>query len=120
VVDQEVRTTDDQPLEVFRFPTSPKHIYRATFSMAAIDAGSGATKDAEARMTFKRTQAAVVQVGATALLYNAPDPATTGWAIQPGIDGTDFTISVKGAAGRAVDWMLTGTVGVYAPEGLAE
>jgi hypothetical protein len=117
-VNQEVRTTDDVPLEVFRFPSSPKHVYKAVFEMMAIDAESGATRNTEAKMTFKRTQAALLQVGTTAIPYNAPDPATTAWAIVPTVDGTDLVISVKGAAGRAVDWALTGTVGAFAPEGL--
>jgi hypothetical protein len=119
MVDQEVRTTDDVPVEAFRFTTHPKHVYRATFRMAAIDATSGTTKDSEVRMTFKATAAALSQVGATAVLYSAPDTGTGAWAVQASVQFPDLVISVKGALGRTIDWLLTGEVGSYAPEGLA-
>lgn len=117
-VDQEVRTTDDVPVEAFRFETHPKHVYRATFRMIAIDAASGTTKDTEVRMTFKATASALSQVGTTAILYNAPDTGTGAWAIQASVQFPALVILVKGAIGRNIDWMLTGDVGVYAPEGL--
>lgn len=119
LVDNRVRTTDDVPLEVFRFATTPKHVYRATFRMAAIDAANGTTKDSEVRMSFKSTASALNQVGATAVLYNAQDTGTAAWAIQAGVQFPDLVISVKGAVGRTIDWLLTGEVGAYAPEGLA-
>ena len=119
-VDTRVRTTDDQPLEVFRFPAEVRHVYRAAFRMTAVDATSGATRDTEARMVFKRPGATLVQVGATVLLANFADTATTAWAIIPTVEGTDLVISVRGAAGRTVDWLLFGEIGTFAPEGLAE
>jgi hypothetical protein len=119
-VDARVRTTDDQPLEVFRFPAEIKHVYRATFRMTAVDVASGATRDTEARMVFKRPATTLVQVGTTALLANFADTATAAWAILPTVDGTDLVISVKAAAGRTVDWLLVGEIGTYAPEGLTE
>jgi len=118
-VDALVRTTDDVPKEVFRFVSVPKHVYKATFEMMAVDATSGATRNTEAKMTFKRTASALTQVGTTSIPYNAPDTATTSWAILPTVDGTDLVISVKGATGRTVDWLLKGSIGEYAPEGLA-
>lgn len=118
-VDAVIRTTDATPLEVFRFPTQPKHVYKAAFEMMAVDAVSGATKNTEAKMTFKRPSTTLVQVGTTSVPYNAPDTATASWAITPSVVGTDLVISVSGAAGRTIDWTLLGTVGTYAPDGLA-
>jgi hypothetical protein len=118
-VDRLVRTTDDQPVEVFRFATELKHVYRAQFRMTGIDAGNGVTRDSEARMVFKRTAAGLAQVGATAILFNAADAAAASWAILPTVSGTDLVISVRGAVGRSVDWLLVGTVGRYAPDGLS-
>jgi hypothetical protein len=119
VVDAVVRTTDDVLLEVFRLPTELKHVYRATLSMTAIDAGSGVTRDSEVRLVFKRLAAGLTQVGATNVLSNAQDAAASTWRIQPSVAGTDLVISVAGAAGRTVDWSLEGAVAVFAPEGLA-
>jgi hypothetical protein len=118
-VDTVTRTTDDQPLEVFRFPTEQRHVYRATFALTAVDAVSGAVKDSEARMVFKRLASSVVQVGTTVVLSTAQDAAASSWAIVAGVVGTDFTISVRGAAGRSIDWLLTGSIGAYAPSGAA-
>lgn len=113
-----VRTTDDASSEVFRFPTAPRHVYRATLRMTAIDAVSGATRDSEVRLVFKRPADTLAQVGATAVLSNAQDTAAASWRITPAVDGTDLVILVQGAAGRTVDWALGGEVGMFAPAGL--
>jgi hypothetical protein len=113
------RTTDDVALEVFRFPTEPKRVYRVTLRITGIDAGNGTTKDTEARAVFKRPAGTVNQVGATDVLSNFQDTAASTWAILPTVDGTDLVISVRGAAGRAIDWLLVGEIGMYAPEGAA-
>lgn len=117
-VSAEVRTTDDVPHEVFRLPTTSKHVYGATFRMMAVDAGTGATKRARAEMTFKGLASSVVQVGSTVTSPPMQDTTASAWVIQPTTDGVDLIISVKGAAGRTVDWTLAGDVEVFAPEGL--
>jgi hypothetical protein len=112
------RTSDAATTEVFRFPTEPKHVYRATLRMTAIDAGSGATRDAEVRLVFKRPNATITQVGTTTVLSNVQDPAAAAWQITPSVAGTDLVISVAGAAGRTIDWALSGEVGAFAPSGI--
>lgn len=118
IVDARARTTDDVPVEVFRFTTSPKHVYRATFRMAGIDAANGVTKDSEVRMTFKATASALNQVGTTATLYNVQDTGAGTWGIQASAQFPDLVISVRGAVGRTIDWLLVAEIGAYAPEGL--
>jgi hypothetical protein len=118
-VDAMIRTTDDQPHQVFRFTTTPKHVYRATFRMTAIDAASGVTKDSEVRLTLKATANAILPVGTMAVLYNVQDTGAATWAIQMSIQFPDCVISVKGAAGRTVDWLMVAEIGSYSPEGLA-
>lgn len=117
-VDDIVRTTDATPAEVFRTTTLPKHLYRGTFSLLAIDAGSGASKDTEARLSFKQQAGAAVQVGATVIISTIQDAAAASWAIQGSSDGADFLVSVRGASGRTIDWALVGQIAVYAPDGL--
>lgn len=118
-VDAIVRTTDATLTEVFRLPTEPKQLYRGTFSMMAVDAVSGASKDVEARLSFRQQAGSAVQVGSTVVLSVIEVSAASSWAIQGGGDGTDFVVGVRGAAGRSIDWALTGTIAIYAPEGLA-
>jgi len=113
-----LRTTDDLLHEVFRLPTKLKHIYGAALRMTAVDATSGATKRTRADMTFKGLAASVAQVGTTVTSTPMQDPAAASWVIQPTTDGVDLVISVKGAAGRTVDWTLAGDVEVFAPDGL--
>lgn len=113
-----VRTVDDVVTEVFRLDTQPKHIYRVTVRLTAVDAGNGTCKDAEARILFKRLANSVVQVGSTVVISVMQDTQAQTWNIVPGISGTDFIISVRGAVGRTIDWLLFGDVGTYAPEGL--
>ncbi|MFL5688701.1 MAG: hypothetical protein ACJ77I_06900 [Chloroflexota bacterium] len=118
-LDARARTTDDQPHEVLRLPTEPKHVYRATVRVCGIDAGNGTTRDSEVRMVFKRAGVAPSQVGSTTVMSNAQDTAAASWRIAASVDGTDLVISVTGAAGRTVDWQVTGEIGAFAPEGVA-
>ena len=115
--DSRLRTTDDLAHEAFRFPTQAKRVYRLTMRVTGIDAGNGVTRDTEARAVFKRPAGTVNQVGTTAVLSNFQDAAASTWAILPSVDGTDMVISVKGAAGRTIDWLMVGEIGSYAPEG---
>jgi len=114
---QQIRTTDAQLHELWRFPTTVKHVYRATFNLMAVDAGDGTAKDSEARIVFKRTAAALAQVGTTVVLSACQDSGASSWAIQAQPDGTDLVIGVRGAAGRTIDWQIVGDVAVYSPEG---
>lgn len=118
-VDAVTATTDDVQLEVFRFATTPQHVYDAQFKMTAIDRTSGTTKVASAEMVFKRTATALQQVGATAAGAAFADTGTASWAIVATVDRTDLVISVRGAAGRTIDWLLAGSVAAFAPGGLA-
>lgn len=118
-LDARLRTTDDQPHEVLRLATEPKHVYRATVRVCGIDAGNGTTRDSEVRMVFKRAGAAPSQVGSTTVMSNAQDTAAASWRIAASVDGNDLVISVTGALGRTVDWQVTGEIGAFAPEGVA-
>lgn len=117
-VDAVTRTTDGAFRAIWRLPTTPKHVYRAALEMRATDATDGTTKAQEARLVFKGLAASVVQVGATAVLWTAQDAAATGWAIQAQVDGAELVFGVRGAAGRTIDFSLSGAVVVFAPGGL--
>lgn len=111
-------TTDATFREVYRLKTVAQTMYRATFSMSAIDAASFDAKDSQARLVFKRTATQLLQVGATIALGTAQDAAATSWAIAAQASGTDLVIGVRGAAGRTIDWILAGDVASFAPSGL--
>lgn len=118
-IDAVVRTTGAQPKEIYRVSCAPKHLYVATLALVAADAASGAAKHAEAKIVFKRLAGAPVQVGATTLLFPPiEDAAAVTWAVLPSADGNDAVLSVRGTSGRTIDWLLSGLIQVYAPEGL--
>ncbi len=121
-IDVATRTTDDVLTEAFRLDTNTRTLYRLTLSVTAIDAGNGVAMDIEARAMFKRLNAGLVQVGTRTVLSVFRDTAAATWDVQPGVssDGTSFTVSVKGALNRTIDWMITGEVRVYTPDGLPE
>jgi hypothetical protein len=116
-VDRVIRTTDAAFHEIWRFATEFKHVYRAAVEMEAVDAGDGTSKASEARLVYKGLSASVVPVGTTVALWTAQDAAASTWAIQAQGQGTDLVIGVRGASGRTIDWMLSGEVRVFAPEG---
>jgi hypothetical protein len=116
-VEARVRTTDDVALEVFRFATVQKELYQASLTISGIDAANQASKIMEGRFTWKRPGAVAVMVGIT-VVSDIHDTAAAAWQPNALPEGTDIVFTVKGAAGRTIDWLLVGSVGVYAPEGL--
>jgi hypothetical protein len=118
VIDTIARTTDATPAEIVRIATRPQSVYRVTLRVTGIDVGNGVTRDSEYRVVFKRPSANLAQVGTTAVLSNFQDTAAASWVVTPGVDGTDVVVSVRGAAGRTVDWLAVGSVDAYAPSGL--
>jgi hypothetical protein len=111
------RTTDATPLEVFRFPCTTKHLYRANLRISGVDAGNFASKIMEGRFTWKRPAAVAVVVGLT-VVSDIHDTVAASWLPNYAAQGTDVVFTVQGAAGRTIDWLLVGEVDAYAPEGL--
>jgi hypothetical protein len=112
-----VRTTDATPLEVFRFPCDQKRLYRADLVISGIDAGNYASKILEGRFTWKRNVAAAILVGLTTV-SDIHDAAAAPLAPNVAAQGTDIVFTVTGAAGRTIDWLLAGSVDMFAPSGL--
>lgn len=113
-----VRTTDAAPLEVFRFPCDQRRLYQANLSIMGIDAGNFACKAMEGRFVWKRITANAIMTGIT-VVSDLHDTAAASWAPNALPSGTDVVFTVVGAAGRTIDWLLVGEIGMYAPAGLA-
>jgi hypothetical protein len=113
-----VRTTNATVLEVFRFPCEPRHLYRASLRIAGVDTDpSMVSLIQEGRFVWKRPAAAAVLDGVT-VVSQIPTAIPSGWATNCFAQGIDIVFTVKGPAGRVIDWLLVGDVGTYAPEGL--
>lgn len=116
-VDTQTVTTDDQPHEVFRFPCEQLRRYRSDMRISGIDAGNFVSREMEGRFVWKRTTGNAIMVGIT-IVSTLGEAASSSWAPNALPDGTDVVFTVKGAAGRTINWVLQGDVEVYAPGGL--
>lgn len=116
-IDAQVRTTDDQPKEVLRFACATGSLYEALLTVSGIDASSFASKVMEGRFTWKRTTGNAIMVGVT-VVSDIHDTAAASWSPSALPDGSAIVFTVKGAAGRTIDWLLVGSVGVFTPSGV--
>lgn len=111
------RTTDATVTEVFRFPCDAKRRYTATMTISGVDAANFASRDMEGRFVWKRNTGNAIMVGIT-VVSSLGEAGTASWQPSASPSGTDIVFAVTGAAGRTIDWLLVGHVGVYAPAGL--
>lgn len=112
-----LRTTNATPTELYRSTLAPLTGYRAGLTLIAVDAGNGACRTIEARVTAKRLAGGALLVGAPAVVSDQQDGGTAAWAITAAVSGNDFIITVTGAAGRNIDWLLDGSVVGFTPGG---
>jgi len=110
------RTTDALDHEVFRFPCEQHRRYTANLTISGIDAGNFVSRDQEGRFVWKRVTGNAVMVGIT-MVSNLGEAASSSWAPNALPQGTDIVFTVRGAAGRTIDWLLVGQVSVYSPAG---
>lgn len=114
-VDARVRTTDATITELLRKTLAPLTGYVARFELIAVDAGNGAVKVIFATVAAKRLGAGALMIGAPVVLSTHADAAASAWTVSASASGDDFVISVTGAAGRTIDWLIYGHVTSFAP-----
>ena len=112
-----LRTTNATPAELYRATLAQRTGYRANLTLIAVDAGNGAVRTIEARITAKRLTNGALLVGSPVVVSDHQDSGTTSWAITANASGTDFVVTVTGAAGRNIDWLLSGDVVSFTPGG---
>lgn len=116
-IDQRLRTTSATPAELWRATLAQRTGYRATLTLIAVDAGNGAVRTIEARVTAKRLTGGALLVGTPVVVSDQQDSGTSAWAITAAVSGNDFVVTVTGAAGRNIDWQLAGDVVSFTPGG---
>jgi hypothetical protein len=111
-----LRTTNATPTEIYRATLQPMTGYRALATLLAVDAGNGDLRQIYASMVSKRlTGGAILLPSVT--LANHQDAGASVWTAIPSASGNDFVITVTGAAGRTIDWLLDGEIISFAPAG---
>lgn len=111
------RTTTATSAELYRATLAQRTGYRASLTLIAVDAGNGAVRTIEARITAKRLTNGALLVGAPVVVSDHQDAGTAAWGITASVSGNDFVVTVTGAAGRNIDWLLDGRVISFAPGG---
>lgn len=114
---ERLRTTNATPTELYRATLAQRTGYRASLTLIAVDAGNGAVRTIEARVTAKRLANGALLVGQPVVVADQQDSGTSAWAIGASVSGSDFVITVTGAAGRNIDWLLDGAVVAFTPGG---
>lgn len=112
-----LRTTNATPAELYRATLAQRTGYRASLTLIAVDAGNGAVRTIEARITAKRLTGGALLVGTPVVVADHQDSGTAAWAITAAVSGSDFIVTVTGAAGRNIDWLLDGGVVSFTPGG---
>lgn len=112
-----LRTTNATPTQLYRATLAQLTGYRATLTLIAVDAGNGAVRTIEARVTAKRLTGGALLVGTPTVLSDQQDSGTSAWAITAAVSGNDFVVTVTGAAGRNIDWQIAGDVVSFTPGG---
>ena len=116
-IDQRLRTTNATPAELWRATLAQRTGYRACLTLIAVDAGNGAVRTIEARVTAKRLTGNALLVGSPVVVSDQQDSGTSAWAITAAVSGNDFVVTVTGAVGRNIDWQLAGDVVSFTPGG---
>jgi hypothetical protein len=103
-----VRTTDATPTEVYRLPLLPLTGYTGVVVLIGVDTGNGAVRVIRASFAVKRLGGGALAVGAPVVLASHADAGATTWQIAASVGGNDALVTVTGAAGRTIDWSLSG------------
>lgn len=117
-IDAVARTTDAAPRELLRFPLAVQTGYDCTLVVMGVDAGNGAVAKLRVDATIKRLNAGPLAVAAPTTTVSQRDAAASAWAVALTFSGNDALVSVTGAAGRSIDWIVRASVARFAPSGI--
>lgn len=112
-----LRTTNATVTEIYRATLRQNTGYAATANLLGVDAGDGTVRLIRASFCAKRLSGNAILVGSVVVLADHADVNALTWAANATVSGTDFVITVKGAAGRNIDWTLDGDVVAFTPAG---
>jgi len=116
-INPRIRTTDATPTEVWRTTLHTLTGYTSILTLIGVDSGNGAVRIIRASVGVKRLNAGALMIGAPVVIANHADAAASTWNIGAAVDVNDFVVTVTGAAGRIIDWSLTGTIQSFTPAG---
>jgi hypothetical protein len=118
-----IRTTDAAATQLARWTLSTLTGYDVELRLLAVDAANGVMKKIVADLTLERLNGGAILIGQTVLASHqstggqASISGVANWVVSASISGNDVVITVIGAAGRTVDWLVNGRYATYVPAG---
>jgi hypothetical protein len=118
-----VRTTDAVATQLARWTLSTLTGYDVELRLLAVDSVNGVMKKIVADMTLERLNGGALLIGLTIPTNHQSTgaPATASgvanWVVTATISGNDVVITVTGATGRTIDWLVNGRYATYVPAG---
>jgi hypothetical protein len=122
-ISDQARTVGTTPVEIFRATLAQLTAYRARLVLLAVDSGNGAYASLERVVSVERLGAGAVNLLTTDTVVQrmtnaaAVTAGVASWAVTVTTSGNDIVVTVTGAAGRTVDWGLSGEFVRYTPGG---
>lgn len=116
-IDAHKHTGDATLTELFRVTLADNTGYEGVLTLVGIDSGNGAMRVTRASVAAKRVAGTASLVGSPVVLADHANANTAGWVLSATASGTDFVVTVTGAAGRPIDWSLSGAVRSFTPAG---
>jgi hypothetical protein len=114
-----VSTTDATPKEIYRLTLAVQTGYVGDLLLIGVDRGNGNIRVLQASFAVKRLNGGAIGVGTPALIVTPrqTDAGVT-WTASATLSGNDAIVQVIGAAGRTIDWNLTGDLTSFTPAGV--
>lgn len=115
-----ITTTDATAQTLISYAIPLQTAFDISFVVHAIDRGNGAVKKWRRETFIKRLNAAPSVIGGVQnpLGTDPADTAAAAWTTAPSISGNNMVLTVTGAAGRTIDWMLFANVRQFTPGGI--
>jgi hypothetical protein len=114
----QAHTTDATPTQIWRSTIPPRTGAAGQCMIIGVDSGNGNVHVWRTSFAFKRLNAGALIVGTPFIEPPQTDAGASTWEINAVAQGNDIVVTVAGAAGRPVDWQITGSGTVFAPHGL--
>jgi hypothetical protein len=112
-----VRTTNATPTEIYRLSLAQLTGYWVDVKILGVDAGNGAVRAMHVEAIVKRLGNGALAIGNVGMPLDVADVAASTWTVSRAVAGNDVIVTVTGAAGRTIDWQITGTVRSFTPAG---
>jgi hypothetical protein len=112
-----LRTQDATAKEIWRLNLKQRTGYAGKATIIGVDAGNGNVKVLHVTFSVKRLSGDALSIGTPVVLSVQQDAGASTWVVNAAIQDTAAYITVQGAAGRSIDWLVSGDMISFSPGG---